>query len=280
MNIPHRKSHKYKTTRRYRLSFINESTFNQVWSIKLSRNKVILAIIALVLAVACIVSTIIVLTPIRTLLPGYLKVSQRQENAVNSMRIDSLLTVVNINNSYLNNINDILTDKINTDTIIHSTSDSIRIIPIDSIIDASNAEKQFVQQYEEQERFNLSVLAPIAAEGMMFYSPVVGAVINGDEQSTTLSLTVPARSSIASIYNGSVIDSYYTPETGNVIIIQHPNNFISKYSGIAEIFTTKGNKVITGQKIGIANTSAQNQQVNIELWHKGTPLIPLDYIAF
>ena len=274
MNIPHRKSHKYKTTRRYRLSFINESTFNQVWSIKLSRNKVILAIIALILAIACIVSTIIVLTPIRTLLPGYLKVSQRQENAVNSMRIDSLLTVVNINNSYLNNINDILTDKIDTDTIIHSTSDSIRIIPIDSIIDASNAE------YEEQERFNLSVLAPIAAEGMMFYSPVVGAVINGDEQSATLSLTVPARSSIASIYNGSVIDSYYTPETGNVIIIQHPNNFISKYSGIAEIFTTKGNKVITGQKIGIANTSVQNQQVNIELWHKGSPLIPLDYIAF
>ena len=146
MNIPHRKTHKYKTTRRYRLSFINESTFNQVWSIKLSRNKVILSIIALVLALACIVSTIIVLTPIRTLLPGYLKVSQRQENAVNSMRIDSLLTVVNINNSYLNNINDILTDKIDTDTIKHSTSDSIRIIPIDSIIDASNAEKLFVQQ--------------------------------------------------------------------------------------------------------------------------------------
>ena len=36
-------------------------------------------------------ATLIVFTPLRTLLPGYLKQEERQENTVNVFRVDSLL---------------------------------------------------------------------------------------------------------------------------------------------------------------------------------------------
>lgn len=279
------KHKKANETGRFRLSFINEATTTELWTIKMSRTKVIASILIVLLAISCILTTIIVFTPIRTLLPGYLKISQRQENIINSMRIDSLTTAVNINNAYISTITDILTDNIDTTaTTASQHNDSVaQIIPIDSIIDASNAEQQFVKQFEEQERFNLSVLAPIAAEGMMFYTPVYGATVIENEQPTsTLTLTAPALAPISSIYNGTVIECYYTPASGNVIIIQHHNDFISKYTGIGETFITKGDKVITGQRIGLAARTSQSATypLTFELWHNGSALSPMEYIAF
>lgn len=273
---------KFKTPKRFRLTFFNENSFNEVWSVKMSQSRVILSIIAIIIALGCIISTIIVSTPIRTLLPGYLKSSQRQENIINSMRVDSLSTNVNINNAYLSNIIDILTDNIDTTTITSSSkSDTITYIPIDSIINSSSTERQFIQQFEDQERFNLSVLAPIAAEGMMFYTPIYGASIKDKTSPYSIELITPTNSPISTIYNGTIIDSYYLSNVGNIIIIQHPNDFISKYSGINETFVLKGDKVTTGQRIGISHQSNRNKQpFTFELWHKGTQLNPLDYIAF
>lgn len=272
----------FKTPKKFRLTFSNENTFNEVWSIKMSQTKVILSIIIIIIAIGCIVSTIIVSTPIRTLLPGYLKSSQRQENIINGMRIDSLSTNVNINNAYLSNIIDILTDNIDTTSIaIPLRTDTLNYIPIDSIINTSTDERQFIQRFEDQEKFNLSVLSPIVAEGMMFYTPVYGATIKNDPPSFSLELLAPSLSPISAIYNGTIIDSYYIPNVGNVILIQHPNDFISKYSGVNELFISKGDKVITGQRIGLSFQSNRNKQPFIfELWHKGSQLNPLDYIAF
>lgn len=279
MKESNKTSTRFKTQKKFRLTFINENSFNEVWSIKMSRTRVILSIFVIIIAIGCIVSTLIVSTPIRTLLPGYLKTSQRQENVINSMRIDSLSTNVNINNAYLSNIINILNDNIDTTSVtLPLVSDTIKYIPIDSIINSSPIERQFIQQFEDQEKFNLSVLAPIVAEGMMFYTPIYGASVKENDSPLSIELITPTNSPISTIYNGTVIDSYYLPNIGNVIIIQHPNDFISKYSGINETFVSKGDKVTTGQRIGLSNKNKQS--FSFELWHKGTQLNPLDYIAF
>ncbi len=275
--------HKFKTPKRFRLSFLNENTFNEVWTIKMSQTRVILAIIAIVVALLCIISTIIVATPIRTLLPGYLKGSQRQEYVINSLRIDSLFTQVDITNSYIANLTDILTDNVDTLAITTPTNATQQIIPVDSIMGASEKEKQFVRQFEEKEKFNLSVLSPIIAEGMAFYTPVKGAIVSTAENAQIgITLISPYTTPISSIYNGTVIDSYYLSATGNTIIIQHPNDFISKYSGLSETFVNKGDKVKTSDRIGLIINGQQNNKrlLHFELWHNGTPLNPLDYIAF
>ncbi|MBQ7042419.1 MAG: M23 family metallopeptidase [Muribaculaceae bacterium] len=279
MKESNKTSTRFKTQKKFRLTFINENSFNEVWSIKMSRTRVILSIFVILIAIGCIVSTLIVSTPIRTLLPGYLKTSQRQENVINSMRIDSLSTNVNINNAYLSNIINILNDNIDTTSVtLPLVSDTIKHIPIDSIINSSSLERQFIQQFEDQEKFNLSVLAPIVAEGMMFYTPIYGASVKENDSPLSIELITPTNSPISTIYNGTIIDSYYLPDIGNVIIIQHPNDFISKYSGINETFVSKGDKVTTGQRIGLSNKNKQS--FSFELWHKGTQLNPLDYIAF
>ncbi len=244
--------------------------------------QMMVAVAAIILVVWCVISTLIVATPIKTLLPGYLKGSQRQEYVINNMRIDSLFTKVSVTNSYISNVTDILTD--NIDTTLMIPSDSVRqIVPADSIIGASDREKQFVRQFEAREKFNLSVLSPIIADGMAFHPLVSNAVVveNGSEQ-TGLRLITPRTTPVSSIYEGTVIDCYYLSSAGNTVILQHPNGFITKVKGLTEIFVNKGDKVKTGDRVGIviSNNQDNSRPLTFELWRNGTPLNPLDYIPF
>ena len=273
-------ANRYKSKKRFRLSFVNENTFNEVWTVKITLVQVIIAVAAIIVAMWCIISTLIVATPIKTLLPGYLKGSQRQEYVINNMRIDSLFTKVSITNSYISNLTDILTDDIDTTTII--PADTVRqIIPVDSIIGTSDREKQFVRQFEAREKFNLSVLSPIIAEGMTFIPPVNNAAVSDNNTNNTcITLITPHTAPISSIYEGTVIDCYYLSASGNTVTIQHPNGFISKVTGISEPFVGKGDKVKGGDRIGLVINNRKKHSLTFELWRNGTPLNPLDYIAF
>lgn len=271
----------FKSPKRFRLSFVNENTFNEVWTIKMSQTKVVVSIIAIVGAVACVMATLIAFTPIRTLLPGYLKTSQRQENIVNSMMVDSLKMRVDINNAYLQNITDILTDNVVAEEVVIPNDSAVSAIPVDSIMGASPAELQFIQQFEDDERYNLSVLSPLVAEGMLFFAPVSGATVEEQlmDGSMALSLIVPSLSPVSAVYAGTVVDVYYDAMKGNVVIIQHSNDFLSKYIGVGETMCQVGAKVVAGQRIGMISRNPDSRFV-FELWHKGTALQPLDYIAF
>ena len=271
----------FKSPKRFRLSFVNENTFNEVWTIKMSQTKVVVSIIAIVGAVACVMATLIAFTPIRTLLPGYLKTSQRQENIVNSMMVDSLKMRVDINNAYLQNVTDILTDNVVVEKVVIPNDSTVSIIPVDSIMGASPAELQFIQQFEDDERYNLSVLSPLVAEGMLFYAPVSGSTVEEQlmDGSMALSLIVPSLSPVSAVYAGTVVDVYYDAMKGNVVIIQHSNDFLSKYIGVGETMCQVGAKVVAGQRIGMISRNPDSRFV-FELWHKGTALQPLDYIAF
>ncbi len=281
----HGTTRRFKTNHRFRLAFINENTFNQVWTIKMTQTRVILSVLLLIAAIGCIVTTLIVFTPIRTLLPGYLKSSQLQENIANSLRIDSLTTEARISNAYIANISRILSGDADSTIIANSiASDSAAVLPIDSIVGASEAEKQFVRQFEAKEKFNLSVLSPIAAEGLSFYPPVSAASISDNNANTLgINLIASRNAPISSIYNGTVVDCYYNSDTGYTIIVQHPNGFLSKYSGLGETFVEKGDKVSSGKRIGLSGKKSYygaTLPIVFELWHKGTPLNPRDYFTF
>ncbi|MCM1332848.1 MAG: M23 family metallopeptidase [Bacteroides sp.] len=235
------------------------------------------------IAITSMVSMLILLTPVRTLLPGYLKESQRQQVIASSIRVDSLLTHTELNSSYIANLQRIL--NMPGDTIDLATSivaDSIQ--EIDSLLPASVAEKQFVRRFEEQEKFNLKVLSPIAAEGLDFFPPVAGAYTTSprEQQAISVTLICAPKTPVTSVLSGTVIDCHKIFGRGYTVIIQHPNGFISKYSGIASSLVNTGEKVEPGTPIGLSgdNSAEKDTQVIFELWHKGTPLNPWDYIPF
>ena len=264
---------KHKIKRRYRLSFQSENTLNELWSVKLTRGKVFIALAVIIAAITTLISTIIVSTPLRTFLPGYLKSEQRTENIVNAFRLDSLEKAVAANEAYISNIRNIITGNI-PDTSVRDTS-AVHY-PTDSLIPQSQREKEFISQYDERERFNLSVLTPIAAEGLVFAAPVQGKITEENEDATTIHIVAPRNAPVCAIYNGTVISCAKTAK-GTTIIIQHPSGFISIYGNLAATFIERGAKVASSQAIA---TAPADGSVIFELWHDGIPAAPRRFIAF
>lgn len=267
--------------RRYRLSFTNENSLHTVWTVSMSRLKAWMLALLVIAGAACIAATVIVATPLRSLLPGYLGAEQRQTHIINNMRVDSMATAIEINSAYIENLTAILTGDL--DSVTPDFTSMNRTLP-DTLAEATEVEKNFIRQWEERERYNLRVLTPLAAESMVFGTPVSGASIDSlyTEPSVTLSLNARRNAPMASVYSGTVVDCTYSPEDGIGITIQHPNDFISHYSGMSESFVSKGDKVRTGQNIGLINSSgsAPTRKATLEMWHKGSSINPLDYIDF
>ena len=80
-----------------------------------------------------------------------------------------------------------------------------------------------------------------------------------------------------------VISAEFNIETGYVIEVQHSNDFISIYKYNAQLLKSVGEKVVGGENIALAGNGegeANTPSLEFQLWHKGQPLNPLEYITF
>ena len=266
----------YSNPRRYRLDFISENTFNRVWTIRFTRIRVILFTALVLASVAALFFVILFYTPVRGFLPGQLKGDLRSNYVSMALRLDSLTQRVRANDAYVANIRSVMLGEIDPEQARRELSAPGNVE--DTIIGTSEAERLFVRQFEEAERFNLSVLAPIAAEAMVFYSPVASGVQPEVESDATIA-RVSSKSTlpVSAIYRGSVVSVVNSGDRhGSVVIIQHPNDFLSIYNGLDDVFVKPGEKVVAGQRIG---HTAPGEVMSFELWHGGMVLAPEDYIG-
>lgn len=287
--MPHKNRSKTfwkKVRSKYKLSFFNENTLEEVWTFRLSRLGAFLFFLLLFITIFLATSYLIVGTPIKTLLPGYLKTEARIKAVDNALRIDSLMKAVQVKDAYLRNLNNILTGNINIDST-RQVNDSLFIIPIDSLSDQkSKATESFIQKYEEEEKYTLNVFNhTIPTEGFVFFSPVKGEIkkkFNPEKQHFGIDILPARNSAVAASLDGTVISANYTIEYGYVIELQHSNNFISVYKYNSELLKKVGEKVSGGEKIAIAGKEANSDKpmVEFQLWYMGKPLNPEEYILF
>ena len=276
-----RKKHPLRTRRRFRLSFINENTFNEIWTIKLSQRKVIALVTLIIVALGSMIATLIVFTPLKTLLPGYLKQSQRQEYIVNSMRVDSMITQLRVIDAYADNFKKILLDSIDVKPATALTENTSAML--DSMTPQSESEREFIKQYDASNRYNVSMLSSIGAEGLSLHNPVSTATVATQQHSGNgLALIAPNKAPVLAMHEGTVVDAYHTLGQSNTVVIQHPDGLLSKYSGMASVFVEKGTKVTSGTTIGIMSSTQKQPStlLTIEIWNKGTQLNPQDYLQW
>src|SRR4051794_5574359 len=89
---------------RYRLVIMNDNTYEEVTSFKLSRMSVYVALSTLFVMLVTITVATVVFTPLRYYIPGYGDLKQRREFIRLKMRTDSLETAINARDQYLKNI--------------------------------------------------------------------------------------------------------------------------------------------------------------------------------
>ena len=231
-----------------------------------------------------IAATIIAFTPLRNYLPGYMNSEVRELVVTNALRVDSLQQLLNRQNHYIMNIQDIFSGKVSTDTV--SSIDSLTMIRSEELMERTEAEELFRKQYEESERYNLTTMdnAPLTT-GLVFYRPTRGMIsseFDANKKHFGIDIAASPNESVLAVLDGTVILSTYTAETGYVIQVQHAQNIVSVYKHCGSLLKKAGDTVKAGEAIALVGNTGENTtgpHLHFELWSKGRALDPSKYIV-
>ncbi|RUT32900.1 M23 family metallopeptidase [Arsenicitalea aurantiaca] len=130
---------------------------------------------------------------------------------------------------------------------------------------------------------------PAPAEPQMsgaekFRWPVSGRVITdfASSRGTGINIEAPEGATIRAAENGTVIYTGSGVEGyGNLILIRHPNGYVSAYAHLGSMTVNRGDVVNRGDSIGTAGTtgSVTRPQLHFELRKGATPVDPMPLLA-
>jgi len=126
--------------------------------------------------------------------------------------------------------------------------------------------------------------APVAAASDKFRWPVSGRILTDFASSKGTGINIEAAEGAAVkaadtgtvIYVGSGVEGY-----GNLVLIRHPNGYVSAYAHLGSMSVTKGTNVNRGDTIGAAGMtgSVTKPQLHFELRKGATPVDPVPLLA-
>ena len=135
---------------KYKLTIINENTLEEVVGIRVSKLNGLSVLLSVLTILFLIAAIIIAFTPLRNYLPGYMNSEVRNQIVANALRVDSLQQLVERQNLYIMNIQDIFSGKVRVDSV--QSMDTLTTLRKDSLMERTKREEEFRRQYEEAEK--------------------------------------------------------------------------------------------------------------------------------
>lgn len=125
---------------------------------------------------------------------------------------------------------------------------------------------------------------PVLSGADKFRWPISGRVIIdfANSKGTGINIEAPEGAAVRSAENGQVIYAGSGVEGyGNLILIRHPNGYVSAYAHLKDMNVAKGTVVNRGDSIGTAGKtgSVSKPQLHFELRKGATPVDPLPLLA-
>ena len=277
---------KRKLLNKYRLVILNESTFEEKLSFKLSRLNVFVAGWIITFLLIGLTTLLIAFTPLREYIPGYSSTKLKKQATDLTYKTDSLVNVLNYTNRYLENIRKVLNGDIaNNETNRDSLFEQIKLDP--STIDLSPIKEDLNlrEQVALEDKYNLFQGNSSTTERRLI-SPVSGTISQEYDSKVkhfAVDVVAPKDTPVKAVANGTVIFSDWTTETGYVIIVEHKDNLLSVYKHNGALLKSQGDVVQSGEVIAsVGNTGklTTGPHLHFELWNNGSPVNPTDYLDF
>lgn len=275
-----------KLLHKYRLVVLNEDTFEERFSVKLTLlNVFFLSSLAAIILIT-LTTLLIVLTPIKEYIPGYSSAALQNQALKLSYKTDSLLKAINMNDLYIKSIKSALSGEvssvvINKDSIYKAAqadTDVFELLP-------SSADSTLREKVRREDKYNFFETA-ISAKDFLFFPPVNGPLSAGfdsKEKHFAVDIVTPVNTPVKSTSDGRVIFTSWTSEAGYVIIIDHGNELISVYKHNSSLTKTQGEIVKSREVIAISGGLGElssGPHLHFELWSNGVPLNPANFIDF
>ena len=279
-----KKSFISKLLTKYRLVLLNDSTYEEKTSFKISRLNVFSALFALMFIIVLITSGILFFTPIREYIPGYSSTSLQKQANLLSYKTDSLRQIVFLNDQYINSLKKVLTGDLETieykpDSVLYKDAMDIQII------EKSKEDSILRQLVDNEDKYNLANINK-DKDFYLLTSPISGAVSQNysiADDHLAIDISVDIGTPVKAVSNGRVILSEWTTQTGYVLIIDHGNDLISVYKHNSKLLKSQGEIVKQGEIIALSGNSGvltSGPHLHFELWSEGFSIDPNTLINF
>jgi len=283
----------------YRLVIVNNETFEEVTSLKLSPLSVYIFFSSLVVGTAIAVVLLIVYTPLKRYIPGYGDFQRDSEIAVLTQKAADLEKALNAQRFYNDNLRKILTGDLSnfTEEAVRRKSQGDTARTAASAADATGrlgetalsssptaAEEAMSSRFSEGLPVSLQADQPIGR--ILFVPPVSGEITAPFDLLKNhfgVDVAAPKNTAVKAAADGVVIMAGYTVETGYSIVIQHPHNIVTLYKHNSVLLKRAGTPVKAGEAIALVGNSgveSSGPHLHFELWYRGRAVNPLDYVGF
>lgn len=223
--------------------------------------------------------------------PGYIESENTARIYALSETVDSLILEVNAKDRYVKNLRQVISGEEDESEIQERESGEGTLEINRGEIDlykSSDATRSIISEFESMplEESNFGRLSSSSFTDTYFFPPIQGVVVSGftpSKEHFGVDVVAAENEPVKAIAEGTVIIASWTLETGYIVGIQHSNELISIYKHNSVILKSVGDTVRGGEIISIiGNTGEQTtgQHLHLELWYKGTPLNPQEFITF
>lgn len=276
---------KKKLFTKNRLVILNEETFEEIFSLKLTLMNVFLVVTLGTATIIFITTYIIAFTPLKEYIPGYSSSKLKKEATELALKSDSLTAVLHHNEIYLASVRKALTGQVD---YMKLNKDSIKagdVITEANNLNPSQSEIELRRKVAIEDKYNLFEQAKPKVDIVLF-SPVKGSITqkyNAKEKHFAVDIALPKNTPIKAVANGTVIFADWTPTNGNVIVLRHNNDILSVYKHCESLTISQGDVVKTSEVIAIAGSSGEQStgiHLHFELWKNGYPINPTQFIDF
>jgi hypothetical protein len=136
-----------------RLIILNEDTFEETFSLKLTLMNVFIVLGLGAIFIIFVTTFIIAFTPLREFIPGYSSSKLKRDATELALKSDSLRQALEYNEAYIKSLKKVLTGelefaKFNKDSILSSTE----AIPVEGNLSASKEELELRKQVNKEEQ--------------------------------------------------------------------------------------------------------------------------------
>ncbi len=269
----------------YRVVVMNDDTYEEVQTYHSNFFKIGSIFTLSILSIALLTGVLLLLTPIRHLI-----FRGEKENIALERKVEDLENELQAQQLWTENIRKVLVGDVDTVGTGHNEvlePDSTKVLAERSEIDEKFRQSLEVEQQENINTASINLPRAELPLGQRFFSPPVSGDIskkyNSSEKHFGVDIIAPKNTAIKSALDGYVISADWNLETGNTIAIQHRDNVITFYKHNSALLKKAGDMVKAGEAIAIIGNTGDHStgpHLHFELWHKGIPVDPMDFINF
>lgn len=236
---------------KFKIVIMHPDTYEHRADFSMSKMRFTMLVVFYTLMLIALTTCIIFFTPIREYIPGYTDVTLNRRIYNMETKADSIENTLRQNDAYIKNLRQIVNDE---------------------DFDATQSGLTPINIYKHD--FPV-LMAPL--NGMITNR------FNSNNKHFGIDIAAKTDEIIKATYDGTVIFSDWSVKSGYIIGIQHDKNIISVYKHNAELLHHEGDVVKTGEPIAVignGGSTSTGTHLHFELWFKGIPLNPEDYISF